>query len=100
MFVSSDRGEFYVFRYDGKLNDIEKAAVLLCWPADAFGESYALTAFLCMNPALSTSRILELYIERWNVETFLSQISDKKVYPSKIHYPSNYPLVGLYPSIF
>ena len=48
--------EYYVYRYEGKLNGIENAVILLSYPKEAFGVSKALRAFICTNVSLSTQK--------------------------------------------
>lgn len=46
--------EFYVYRYEGELNGIPNAAVILSYPKDGFGNPKALRVFLSTNAELST----------------------------------------------
>ena len=46
---------YYVYRYEGKLNGIENAVVLLSYPEKAFGNPKALRAFLSTDASLSTN---------------------------------------------
>ncbi len=64
---------YWVYRYEGALNDIENAVVLLCWPKDAFQVPKALHAFLCTDVSLETQTILDYYSKRWPVEIFFRQ---------------------------
>ena len=64
---------YYVFRYEGKLNGIENAVVLLTYPEKAFGNQKALRAFISTNVSLSTKEILDNYVERWSIEVFFRQ---------------------------
>lgn len=52
--------EFYVYRYEGKLNDIPNAAVILSYPKEAFGNPRALRVFISTNAELSTQEILAI----------------------------------------
>lgn len=65
--------EFYVYRYEGELNDIPNAVVILSYPKEAFGESKALRVFVSTNVALSTQEILDRYTCRWPIELFFRQ---------------------------
>ena len=47
--------EFYVYRYEGELNSIPNAAVILSYPKESFGNPKALHVFLSTNAALSVS---------------------------------------------
>ena len=69
--------EYYVYRYEGKLNGIENAVVLLSYPRKAFGNPKALRAFLCTDVSLSTEEILSYYVCRWKIEVFFRQCKDK-----------------------
>ena len=46
--------KYYVYRYEGNLNGIENAVVLLSYPEKAFGNPKALRAFISTNVDLST----------------------------------------------
>ncbi len=69
--------EFYVYRYEGNLNGIENAVVLLSYPKEAFHEPKALRVFISTNVALSTQEILDIYIERWDIELFFRESKRK-----------------------
>jgi hypothetical protein len=71
--VTVNGSEYWVHRYEGALNDIEKAVVLLCWPQDAFQKPEALRAFLCTDVSLQTESILQFYSKRWPIEIFFRQ---------------------------
>ena len=62
--------EYLVFRHEGRLNGIEKAAVLLTYPKDNFGVKSALRVFICTDLALSGDEIFRHYAHRWSIETF------------------------------
>lgn len=68
---------YYVYRYEGHLNGIENAVVLLSYPKDAFHVPKALRAFISTDVSLSTREILDRYVERWPVEVFFRQGKDK-----------------------
>ena len=69
--------KYYVYRYEGKLNGIENAVVLLSYPEKAFGNPKALRAFLSTDVSLSTDEILSCYVCRWPIEVFFRQCKDK-----------------------
>ncbi len=75
--VTVGNRSYYVFRYEGKLNGLEDAVVLISYPKDAFGLPHALRAFLCTDCSLSTQDILDLYLDRWYVEVFFRQAKQK-----------------------
>ncbi len=68
---------YYVSRYEGNLNGIENAVVLVSYPKDAFHAPKALRAFISTEASLSTREILDRYVERWPVEVFFRQSKDK-----------------------
>jgi hypothetical protein len=69
--------QYYVYRYEGKLNGVDNAVVLITYPKDAFGNPNALRAFLSTDVSLSTDEILAVYTERWPVEVFFRQYKNK-----------------------
>jgi hypothetical protein len=72
--VTVKKREYYVHRYQGKLNGISgDSVVLISWPKDAFGVEKALKSFASTDLELSTEVILEHYCCRWPVEVFIRQ---------------------------
>ncbi|MGN0438548.1 MAG: transposase [Lachnospiraceae bacterium] len=69
--------EFYVYRYEGELNDIPNAAVIFSHPREAFGNPKALRIFLSTNVGMSTQEILDTYTKRWPIELFFRQSKSK-----------------------
>lgn len=70
--------KYYVYRYEGKLNDIENAVVLICYPVSAFGQEKALRTFICTNADLSSDeKILNLYSVRWKIEVYFRDCKNK-----------------------
>ena len=67
----------YVYRYEGSLNGIENAVVLISCPKGAFQAPKALRAFISTDVSLSTREILDRYVERWPVEVFFRQAKDR-----------------------
>ena len=55
---------YYVYWYEGSLNGIENAVVLISYPKDAFHVPKALRAFISTNVSLNTREILDTYVER------------------------------------
>jgi hypothetical protein len=74
--VKAKKSEYYVYRYEGKLNGIESAAVLLPYPKESFGKPTSLRAFICTDASLDIETILAYYGNRWYIETFFSQAKD------------------------
>ena len=60
--------EFYVYRYEGELNDIPNAVVIISYPRESFGDPKALRVFISTNAGISTQEILDTYTERWAIE--------------------------------
>ena len=54
--VTVGKRKYKTYRYEGPVNGIGKAVVVLSYPADAFGNPSALRAFLCMDCTLSYER--------------------------------------------
>ena len=75
--VTVKNQKYYVYRYEGKLNGIENAVVLLSYPEKAFGNPKALRAFLSTDVSLTTHEILSYYVCRWAIEVFFRQCKDK-----------------------
>jgi len=75
--VTVKNQKYYVYRYEGKLNGIENAVVLLSYPEKAFGKPKALRAFLGTDVSLTTNEILSYYTCRWPIEVFFRQCKDK-----------------------
>ncbi len=75
--VTVGKRQYYVFRYEGKLNDLEDAVVLISFPKNAFESSHALRSFICTDCSLSTQEILNLYLDRWPIEVFFRQAKQK-----------------------
>ena len=65
--------EYWIHRYQGKLNGIGQAAVLLSYPKNAFGQKNALRAFICSDITLSDEQILAHYTHRWKIEVMFKQ---------------------------
>lgn len=65
--------DYWIHRYEGALNGIEKAVVLLSFPKNAFGLRKALRVFVCSDIALSDEEILTHYTHRWEIEVMFKQ---------------------------
>lgn len=59
---------YMVYRYEGALNKIKHAVVLLSYPVDAVGKKNVRRVFLCSDTALSNQAILDYYAHRWTIE--------------------------------
>ncbi len=60
--------EYWVHRYQGPLNKISDAVVLLTFPKEALGNPNALRIFLCSDLSLDDETILDFYSHRWKIE--------------------------------
>ena len=69
--------QYYVYRYEGNLNGMENASVLLTYPIDYFGKEKCLQAFICTDVSLSDEEILASYVHRWNIKVFFHSIKQK-----------------------
>ena len=70
--------KYYVYRYQGKLNDMENAVILICYPVNAFGQEKALRSFICTDVSLvSNQEILDLYSVRWQIEVYFRDCKTK-----------------------
>jgi hypothetical protein len=77
-FVTVKGKEYYAYRYEGKLNDIQTAVAVITLPKDGgFNGPHpnpkAINAFLCTDASLDTQTILEYYCHRWCIETFFQE---------------------------
>ena len=77
--VTVGKRQYYVYRYEGRLNDLENAVVLISYPKGAFGIPGALRSFICTDCSLSTSQILNNYLQRWTIEVFFRQAKQSLV---------------------
>lgn len=69
--------KYYVYRYEGRLNGIDNAVVLICYPIGSFGKEKSLRAFISTDTTLSTQEILNIYVVRWNIEVFFREVKTK-----------------------
>ena len=69
--------EFYVYRYEGELNEISNAVVIISYPKEAFGNPKALRVFISTNAGITTQEILDTYTKRWPIELFFRQSKNK-----------------------
>jgi len=71
--VTVNRQSYWIYRYEGALNEIDNAVVVFCWPKDALLNAKAMRTFLCTDTELDTQTILQYYSKRWPIETFFRQ---------------------------
>lgn len=75
--VTVNGRRYYVARVEGSLKGIDNVAVLLSYPAKAFGNPKCLRAFMCTDTRLTTLEILERYCLRWPIEIFFRTTKGK-----------------------
>lgn len=75
--VTVGNRQYYVYRYQGKLNKLNDAVVLITYPKDKFLNTKALRAFVCTNSALTTEEILQFYCNRWQIEIYFRNCKTK-----------------------
>lgn len=71
--VTVNHQSYWVYRYEGALNDLDNAVVLFSWHKDAFLNPKAMRCFLSTDMELDTQKTLEYYSKRWPIETFFRQ---------------------------
>ncbi len=75
--VTVGNRKFYIYQYEGKLNGIDNAVVLISYPENAFHNTKALHAFVCTDVSLTTEEIPAVYVKRWSIELFFRQSKEK-----------------------
>ncbi len=65
---------YRVYRYEGALNDIEDAVVLMCWKASQSLKRENMRCFISTDTELSNEEILSHYSQRWSIETYFKQM--------------------------
>ena len=71
--VTVNRQSYWVYRYEGALNELDNAVVLFTWHKDAFLNPKAMRCFLSTDMELDTQTTLEYYSKRWPIEIFFRQ---------------------------
>ena len=69
--------QYNIYRYEGNLNGIENAVVLISFPVEAMNNPNALRAFISTNAALTNEEILNFYVNRWKIEVFFRDCKTK-----------------------
>ena len=75
--VTVKRRKYHIFRYEGNINGVENVVILISYPVGTLGKAKDLRAFISTNDGLSINEILELYVQRWNIEVFFRDSKDK-----------------------
>lgn len=68
---------YRVYRYEGALNGLDDAVVLLAWKADRPMTPEHLHCVLSTDRELSDEEILRCYAQRWSIECFFRQAKDQ-----------------------
>lgn len=68
--VTIGSSAYRVYRYEGKLNLLENAALLLTWKNGEGFDPTRVKAFLCTDVSLTNETILSYYNKRWAIETY------------------------------
>lgn len=72
--VTVKNSDYYVYRYEGKLNGIKgNVVVIISWPKDALFNANALKAFVSTDTCLDDIIVLQHYCSRWPIEVFIRQ---------------------------
>ncbi len=69
--------KYNIFRYEGNLKGIDNAVVLISFPVDEMNNPKALRAFISTDVSLSTEKILNFYVNRWEIEVFFRDCKTK-----------------------
>lgn len=68
--VTIGSSAYRVYRYEGKLNLLENATLLLCWKEGEGFDPKQMKAFLSTDVSLRSEEILSYYSKRWAIETY------------------------------
>ncbi|AXM89185.1 IS701 family transposase [Anoxybacillus ayderensis G10] len=75
--VTVGKERYRVYRYEGALNGLKDAVVLLAWKADQPMTLKHLHCVLSTGRELSDEEILRYYAARWSIECFFRQSKDQ-----------------------
>ncbi|QAV27664.1 IS701 family transposase [Neobacillus thermocopriae] len=75
--VTVGEEHYRVYRYEGALNGLDHAVVLLAWKANQPMTSEHLHCVLSTDRELSDEDILRHYAQRWSIECFFRQAKDQ-----------------------
>ncbi|VDG71250.1 transposase, IS4 [Clostridium carnis] len=64
--VTASNNKYYVYRYEGKLNDIENVVVLISWTKNDLSDNPAL--IISTDVSLDNKTIISYYEKRWDIE--------------------------------
>lgn len=75
--VTVKKRKYNIFRYEGNLNGIDNAVVLISFPVDTMDNPNTLRAFISTDVSLSSEEILNVYVNRWAIEVFFRDCKTK-----------------------
>ena len=64
--VTASNNKYYVYRYEGKLNDIENVVVLISWTKNDLSDNPAF--IISTDVSLDNKAIISYYEKRWDIE--------------------------------
>ena len=64
--VTASNNKYYVYRYEGKVNDIENVVVLICWTKNDLSDNPAF--IISTDVSLDNKTIISYYEKRWDIE--------------------------------
>ena len=64
--VTASNNKYYVYRYEGKLNDIENVVVLISWTKNDLSDKPAF--IISTDVSLDNKTIISYYEKRWDIE--------------------------------
>lgn len=67
--------KYKVYRYEGKMNNLENAVILITW--DANSPNSEPKYLLCSDVSLDSKTIMEYYSKRWEIETSFRYLKDR-----------------------
>ena len=68
--------KYYLYRYEGKLNKLENAVVLIIWE-EKFDKTVEPKYLLSTDVSLDSQTIIEYYSKRWEIETSFRYLKDR-----------------------
>ena len=64
--VTAGNQTYYVYRYEGKINDLENTVILFSWSKKDLSDEPVF--IISTDVSLTTSTIIEYYMNRWDIE--------------------------------
>lgn len=75
--VAVGNRKYYMYRYQGRMNEHDDAVVLRSYPEGAFGQVDALRVFISTQTDLTVQEIMNIYDIRWKIEVFFRSCKQK-----------------------